>query len=270
VTAGSARPDGPLAWLITGASRGIGHALVAEALRRGDSVVAGAREPGRIASHPELLAVELDVTKSGQCTAAVGAALERFGRIDVVANVAGIGLVGAVEETSPALAREVMEVNFWGPVNLVTAALPTLRAQRSGHIVQVSSLSGRVSAPGVGFYAASKFALEGLSEALHAELEALGIHVTIVEPGGVRTDWAGSSLLHADAMLEYAETAGRTRSILARVDGQQPSTPQSVADVIADCVRDPAPPRRQPIGADAVDRITAALTQELEEVRRWS
>lgn len=257
-------------WLVTGASRGIGAALVAHALERGDRVIAGAREPAPTTEDGERLRrCRLDVTRPEDCAHAVQAALDAFGRLDVVANVAGVGLVGAVEETDRATAQRLFDVNLWGPANVLDAALPVLRAQRSGHVIQVSSLTGRIAAPGVGWYAATKFALEGLSESLHAELAPLGVHVTIVEPGGVRTDWAGSSLWHVEPLPDYAETAGRTREILAAAAGRQPTTPEHVAEEIAALVDMPDPPRRVVVGPDAVRRIGEQLELEREELERW-
>ena len=232
-------------------------------------MIAGCRRPTDLEETESLLAVKLDVTRPDHCRAAVARAVELHGRLDVVANVAGTGLVGAVEETPSELARALFEVNFWGAANVALAALPVLRAQGRGHLLQVSSLSGRISAPGVGYYAASKFALEGLSEALHAELRPLGIRVTIAEPGGVRTDWAGSSLWKTEPSAAYAETAGATREVLERVDGRQPSSSEDVAAALLALVADPDPPLRAPVTADAVERIGARLEAEAQALARW-
>jgi len=233
-------------------------------------VVAGYRDVAKASARDRLVPVSLDVTRPDDCRQAVEAAEAEFGRLDVVANVAGVGLVGAVEETPLDLARSLFEVNFWGVANMLAAALPALRAQRHGHVLQISSLSGRIAAPGVGYYAASKFALEGLSEALHAELAPLGVRVTIVEPGGVRTEWAGASLWSAPEEIgEYAPSAGATRELLARVDGKQPSTPDQVAAAIVAVVDAPEPPRRAPVTADAVQRIGTHLEDERAALRRW-
>ena len=262
-------------WLVTAASRGIGKALVERAVADGDAVVAGCRRPSDLDElhdrYPDrLVPVELDVTVGDRCTAAVDLAVKRFGRVDVLANVAGVGLVSAAEETSLDRARALFDVNFWGPVRMVQAVLPTLRAQRSGHIIQVSSLSGRVGAAGVSFYAASKFALEGFSESLRLELAPLGIGVTIVEPGGVRTDWAGPSLWSEPSSPAYDSTVGETGRILARVHGNQPTSAEQVAESIILISREPEPPRRVTIGPDALQRISASLELELEELKRWN
>ena len=261
----------PRVWLITGASRGIGRALAELARERGDLVVAGHRDPDGLEAAPGFVPVSLDVTSPSACAAAVATALSSFGRLDVVANVAGVGLVGAIEETPTDQARALFEVNFWGVANLLGAALPVLRSQRSGHVIQVSSLSGRVAAAGVGYYAASKFALEGLSEALHAELDPLGVRLTIVEPGGVRTDWAGSSLWSAPLEIaDYEASAGATRRLLASVDGSQPSLPEEVAATIAAIVEAPDPPRRVAATADAEQRIGEYLDAEREGLAAWA
>jgi NAD(P)-dependent dehydrogenase (short-subunit alcohol dehydrogenase family) len=256
----------PRAWVISGASRGVGRALAEHVRRSGDLVVAGARDPLVLTPAPGLVPVRLDVTRPEQCAAAVRTCVQSFGRVDVVASVAGVGLVGAVEETPAELGREILEVNFWGALNLTRAALPALREQGSGHVIAVSSLSGRVSAPGNGFYAASKFAVEGLFEALHSELAPHNVRVTIVEPGGIRTDWAGTSLRHAPAMEAYAATAGRTRQILARANGNQGLSADEVAERIAGCVALPEQTLRIVIGADARSRITDTMRAELDQL----
>jgi len=174
-------------WFVTGASRGFGAGLVTEALARGNQVVAAARRP-RGEQSENLLPVALDVTDEDQAHAAVAAAVREFGRIDVVVNNAGRGLLGAVEEASDSAARAVFDTNVFGVLNVQRAVLPVLRAQRSGRLIQLSSVGGFTGTPGWGIYAATKFAVEGFSEALAGELEPLGIDVTIVEPGLFRTD----------------------------------------------------------------------------------
>jgi len=241
------------------------------ARERGDAVVAGYRDLGDVEVAPDMVPVRLDVTSPADCAGAVATAHDAFGHLDVVANVAGVGLVGAVEETATDQARELFEVNFWGVANLLEAALPVLRGQRSGHVLQVSSLSGRVAAPGVGYYAASKFALEGLSEALHAEIDPLGVRLTIIEPGGVRTDWAGSSLWSAPRELaDYEVSAGATRRLLGAVDGSQPNLPEEVAETIMGIVEAPNPPRRVAATADAQERIGAYLDAERASLAAWT
>lgn len=237
--------------------------MAAEARGRGHLVVEGSRGEPR---DPDERSCILDVTDRDQCADAVAHVMRTFGRLDVLANVAGFGAVAAVEETPEPLARALMETNFWGSVNMIREALPHMRAARSGHIINVSSLSGRTASAGVGFYAASKFAIEGLTEALHAELAPFGVHATSVEPGGVRTDWAKRSLgMEGIATIpDYDASAGRTRGILHSVEGQQPSTPAEVARAIVDLAELPAPPRRLAVGPDAVERIGAYYSSELE------
>jgi len=265
--------SGPRVWLITGASRGIGRALTEAVLAHGASVVAGCRQPDTLArlaeAHPNrLLPVALDVTVIPECSAAVDAAVVRFGRVDLLANVVGVGLVSAAEETGLDRALALFDVNFWGSVRMIQAALPVMREQHAGHVIQISSLSGRVGAAGVAFYAASKFAVEGFSESLMAELAPLGIRVTIVEPGGVRTDWAGPSLWSIPSSPAYEPSVGATRAILARAHGNQPTAAEDVAAAIVALSRDPKPPRRLAVGPDARRRIADALRTDLAELEQ--
>src|SRR6266496_2087474 len=204
-------------WFVTGASRGLGAAITREALSRGHQVTATARDADALrrafAESPDVLPMAVDVTDERQINAAVEATVERFGRIDVLVNNAGRGQVGAVEEVSDAAARALFELNVFGVLNVLRAALLTLRAQRSGHVINIGSVGGFATGPGVGLYGATKFALEGLSEALRGELAPLGINVTVVEPGGFRTDFLDSSSLQIEptVIADYAESAGATR-----------------------------------------------------------
>ncbi|HWY68668.1 MAG TPA: SDR family NAD(P)-dependent oxidoreductase [Terriglobales bacterium] len=206
-----------LVWFITGASRGLGLEITRAALKRGDSVVATARNLQSIVHAPggqeRLLPVALDVTNGLQAEAAVSVALKRFGRIDVLVNNAGRGLLGAVEEASSEEVRSVFAVNVDGLLTATRAVLPSMRERRSGRILNISSGGGFSGAPGWGVYCATKFAVEGLSESLHAELLPLGIHVTIIEPGAFRTDFLDASSLHRTAQVidDYSESAGVTR-----------------------------------------------------------
>jgi NAD(P)-dependent dehydrogenase (short-subunit alcohol dehydrogenase family) len=242
----------------------VGRAVARLIHERGGCVVAGARDPSALPERSaRFVPVGLDVTDRRQCAAAVESCVTAFGKIDVLANVAGVGLVGAVEETPEDLARQILEVNFWGAVTLTKAAVGLMRQRGSGHIVQVSSLSGRVCAPGNAFYAASKFALEGFSESLAAELAPHGVRVSIIEPGGIRTDWAGDSLQHAPRSGHYESTAGRTREILATVHGHQPLSADDVALRIAEVASLEDPPLRVIVGDDATSRIRSYLQNEL-------
>jgi NAD(P)-dependent dehydrogenase (short-subunit alcohol dehydrogenase family) len=261
-------------WLVTGASRGFGRALSEAVIGRNDRLVATARDRDGVASfereYPDALAVALDVTDPAQASAAVEQGLERFGRLDVVVNNAGYGHFGAVEELSDHELRRQLEVNFFGVVNVTRAALPAFRRQRSGHFVQMSSLNGIEGLVGGGFYCASKFAVEGLSESLAGEVAHLGIKVTIVEPGPHRTSFASpSSARVADPIEDYAESVGRARQALAQLDRAQPGDPGRAAEAIVEAVDADDPPLRLPLGQMALDGIRAKLRGQLEELERW-
>ncbi|MEK2493962.1 oxidoreductase [Kitasatospora purpeofusca] len=263
-------------WFVTGASRGLGAAIVREALDRGHGVIATARDASAVVeAYPDapdgLLAVDADVTEPGQLAVAVEAGLARFGQIDVVVNNAGYGLVGAIEETSDRAARDLFDVNVFGVLNTLRATLPTLRHQRSGHVLNIGSVGGFATAPAAGLYGASKFALEGISEALHGELAPLGIRVTIVEPGGFRTGFLGGSSLRTEpaSIADYTEGAGPVREALARYDGHQPGDPVKAARAVVDLADLAEPPLRLQLGADAVERVEAKLELVRRELDRW-
>ncbi len=250
--------------------------MTREALDRGHSVIATARDASAVLrAYPDkphgLLAVDADVTEPGQLTAAVDAGLAEFGRIDVVVNNAGYGLVGAIEETSDKAARELFDVNVFGVLNTLRATLPTLRAQRSGHVLNIGSVGGFATAPAAGLYGASKFALEAISEALHGELAPLGVRVTIIEPGGFRTDFLNSSSIRVEprAIADYDAGAGPVREALAAYDGRQPGDPVKAAKAIVDITEVAEPPLRLQLGADAVERIEAKLDLVQRELGRW-
>jgi NAD(P)-dependent dehydrogenase (short-subunit alcohol dehydrogenase family) len=263
-------------WFITGASRGFGAEIVEKTLAAGHQVVATARDPRAIADRfpdagERLLAVAVDVTDEAQIAAAVEAGLSAFGRIDVVVNNAGRGLLGAVEEASDAAARAVYDANVFGSLNVIRAVLPTLRSQRSGHIINLSSIGGFASAAGWGIYCSTKFAVEGFSEALHQEVAPLGIHVTIVEPGYFRTDFLDASSLETEANIidDYADTAGATRAHATDVNHNQPGDPAKAAAAIVDLVSAPEPPLRIQLGRDSFDTVANKLAFVAEEQRAW-
>lgn len=262
-------------WFVTGAARGLGAAIVTEALARGHQVAATGRDISALhhafAESPNLLVLAADVTDEPQMRAAVDATVERFGGIDVLVNNAGRGQVGAVEEVTDSAARAVFDTNVFGVLNTLRAALPTLRAQRSGHVINISSIGGFTGAPGWGLYAGTKFAVEGLSEALRGELEPLGVHVTIVEPGGFRTDFLDGSSLHVEpAVIEdYAATAGATRAHVATASHTQRGDPAKAAAAIVDLPDALEPPLRLQLGADAVERVEAKLDLVRREVATW-
>src|SRR5262249_54424887 len=240
-------------WFITGASRGFG-ALIMEAALANDAVVATARNPSATADPPRLLKLPLDVTNEGQARDAAARAIEKFGRIDVLVNNAGYGLLGAVEEANALEAERVFATNVFGLLHVTRAVLPHMRKQRSGHIINMSSIGGFASYAGWGLYCATKFAVEGISEALAIELAPLGIHATVVEPGYFRTEFLSAQSLSSTAARidDYAETVGKMRTFAAAVRGQQPGDPQRLAKVIVQLAAAPEPPTRLAIGSDTV------------------
>jgi NAD(P)-dependent dehydrogenase (short-subunit alcohol dehydrogenase family) len=259
-------------WLITGSSRGLGRAIAQAALERGDQVVATARDPQAVADLVETypgraIGVPLDVTDPDQAVAAVKAATDAFGRLDVVVNNAGYANMGSLEEIPLADFQAQVDTNLWGVIHVTRAALPVLRAQRGGHIVQISTIGGRRGVPGVGPYNAAKFAVEGFSEALHDEVAPLGIRVTIVEPGGFRTDWAGSSMAINEPGPDYQATVGR---MIELTRGHTPvGDPAKAAAAILRIVDADEPPLHLPLGNDAVDLIRATDQSRLAELDRW-
>jgi NAD(P)-dependent dehydrogenase (short-subunit alcohol dehydrogenase family) len=261
-------------WFITGASSGFGRAFAEHALARGHNVVATARTPSAlddvVAQAPErLLALALDVTRPGEAQAAIDAAVARFGRIDVLINNAGYGIVGAFEETPDSELRALMETNFFGTMNVTRAALPALRAQKSGAIVNVSSLGGQLSFPGFSAYSATKFAIEGISEALAQELKPFGVKVLIVEPGQFRTNLAGANLRHMQEMEAYRDIVGGTRQFAHDMHGTQPGDPAKAAAAIEAALDAPDTPLRLQLGADAVDAIRDHARTLLRELSAW-
>ena len=263
-------------WLITGVSSGFGLELARAALARGDTVVGTLRQPAQAAAFEKLApgrshAVVLDVTRSADIGPAIAAALQHAGRIDVLVNNAGYGLFGAVEETSEAEAREVMETNFFGALAVTQALLPHLREQRSGHIFNIASVAGVVGFPGCGLYSASKFALEGMSEALATELAPFGVRVTIVEPGGFRTNFSGGSMRVTGQVVEaYADTpAGKSRKSVAQYHGRQPGDPVKAAQAIIATLEAPHAPLRLVLGADAVKMVRGKHEGTLNQLAAW-
>jgi NAD(P)-dependent dehydrogenase (short-subunit alcohol dehydrogenase family) len=257
-------------WLVTGASSGFGRAIAEAALAAGDIVVAGVRQPSAVgdlaASHPgRATAVELDVTDGSQVTAAVAQTMLWHGRIDVLVNNAGRGLIGAVEETTERELRDLMDLHFFGPAALIRAVLPHMRAQGSGAIVNLTSMGGRLSFPGAGAYSATKFALEGLSEALAPEVEPFGIKVLIAEPGAFRTGFAGGALQQSPALPAYADITGQFRTDLPATDSKQPGDPAKAAAAILRALDSGKTPLRLALGNDAADLIAARL----DELGAW-
>ncbi len=262
-------------WFVTGASRGFGSLVTEYALSRGDAVVATARNPksltDRFGDHPNLLVVALDVTDEAQSRDAAAAAMARFGRIDVLLNNAGFGLRGAVEEASAAEVEAVYRTNVFGLLNVTRAVLPYMRKARAGRILNLSSLGGYRGVAGFGVYCSTKFAVEGLSEALHAELAPLGIHVTVVEPGYFRTDFLDASSLSVSpaAIADYDETAGKVRRVATALSHNQPGDPSKLANVLVALADEPNPPIRLPLGSDTVAAIEAKHASDAAILAAW-
>jgi NAD(P)-dependent dehydrogenase (short-subunit alcohol dehydrogenase family) len=257
-------------WFITGTSRGLGRVWAEAALERGDRVVATARDTNQLASllarHPDaLLPLALDVTDPTAAQAAVTRGHQHFGRLDIVVNNAGYGLFGAVEEISPMQARAQLETNLLGPLWVTQAALPILRAQRSGHIIQVSSIGGVAAFPLLGMYNASKWGLEGFTEALAQEV-APDIRVTLVEPGPYGTDWNGTSAVRAEPLPAYDHFRSARRAAAAR---HQPIDPRVTATTILTLVDAPDPPLRLFIGSYPYPIAEKAYAQRLDTWRQW-
>jgi NAD(P)-dependent dehydrogenase (short-subunit alcohol dehydrogenase family) len=263
-------------WLVTGSSRGLGRAIAEQALAGGYRVVATSRRSADIADLAEThgdraLALELDVTDAGQIAAAVKAAEERFGAVDVLVNNAGYGYLGSIEEGEDAEMRALFETNLFGPVNLVKAVLPGMRARRHGYIVNVSSIGGLVTYPGVGYYHMVKFGIEAMSDALAQEVGPLGIGVTVVAPGAFRTDFRGpeSIRLSGTVINDYAETAGKSRAGTQAGHGKQAGDPALGAQAIIKAVEAEKPPVHLLIGGDALDQLRQKLLDMRSETDAW-
>ena len=261
-------------WFITGASSGFGRAFAAYALSREYNVVATARDAARltdlVARAPDrVLAHPLDVNRAEQAQGAIDAAIARFGAIDVLINNAGYGVVGAVEETPERELRAVMETNFFGAAAVIRAALPVLRNQRAGAIVNISSMGGQMSLAGFGAYSASKFALEGLSEALAQELAPFGVKVLIVEPGAFRTEFAGPALRHMPVIEAYRASLGGVRAFAAAMNATQEGDPLKAAAAIDAALNADNTPLRLQLGGDAVEAIRAHTKTLLDQMKAW-
>ena len=262
-------------WFITGTSQGFGRELVRAALERGDSVVATSRNPQSVAgafakAADRLLAVAMDLRDAVQISNVVKEAIARFGRVDILVNNAGYGITGAVEEASEKEISAVYETNVFGLLRVTRAVLPHMRKRRSGHVVNLSSIGGLTGLPGWGIYNSTKFAIEGLSEALAAELAPLGIGVTIVEPGPFRTDFLGGSLVKtANTLPDYAATAGKTRTSADERNGKQQGDPVAAADAIVQAVTSPNPPLHLLLGKFAYERFNQKLSELRNEMDAW-
>jgi short-subunit dehydrogenase len=261
-------------WMITGASRGFGAAIAEAVVANGDVLVATARNEESLASlrsAKDTLTLSLDVTREEAAKEAVSAALTRFGRIDVLVNNAGYGFVGAIEEASAQEIEAIYRTNVFGLLNVTRAVLPAMRQQRSGHIINIGSQGGYQASPVLGVYGSTKFAVEGLSEALHAELQPLGIHVTVVGPGAFRTDFLDARSLHwAQSRIDgYAQMRGKAQAYVEANNGRQPGDPAKLAEALLRLVALPEPPLRLAFGADAIQRLESKSAVVAAEVQRW-
>ena len=262
-------------WLITGCSSGLGRSLAQAVLEAGFNAVVTARNPRVVenltSAFPQTsVATALDVTKADQVAGAVKLAEQRFGGVDVLVNNAGHGYRGAVEEGDEKEVADLFAANFFGAVSLIKAVLPGMRARRRGAILNVSSIAGRLALPGSGYYSATKFAIEGMSDALRKEVAPLGIRVVVVDPGAFRTDFAGRSLEQAKAAIaDYADTAGPRRKENDKTDGTQPGDPARAARVLIKVVEGKTAPFRLLLGSDAVRIVNAELEAQRQEIKDW-
>ncbi len=262
-------------WLITGCSTGFGRALALEALHQGNKVGVSARKTDDIQDiidkYPQTaIAIKLDVTDVSEIASATSKITAHFGGIDVLVNNAGIGYFGAIEESEDTEVRRMFEINVFGLANMTKAVLPIMRKQRSGHIVNIASIGGLVGYPGVGFYNATKFAVDGLSESLSKEIAPLGIKVTIVAPSGFRTDWAGRSANNSPIIIDdYASTAGANKATIREYSGNQPGDPVKAAEAIVAAVNDPNPPLRLLLGAGAVKGARKKIIELQKDFDAW-
>jgi NAD(P)-dependent dehydrogenase (short-subunit alcohol dehydrogenase family) len=264
----------PQVWLITGSARGLGRALAEAVLHAGHALIATARKPVHISDlsaryGDRVRTIALDVTNEQAALDAVAVARETFGRLDVVANNAGYGNVCPIEDTTLAEFRDQIETNLFGVINVTKAALPVMREQCSGHFLQFSSVGGRIGPMGRAPYAAAKWGVEGFSEVLAKEVGPLGVKVTIIEPGGFRTDFAGSSTTIREGRPEYDATVGATARFQRDFNGKQPGDPDKAAAAVLHIASLAEPPLRLILGSDAFRAIEKNDTAKLESDRKW-
>ncbi len=262
-------------YFITGCSTGFGRNLAMEALQQGNQVAVTSRNTEDVKDivsqfADSAIAIKLDVTNPQEVAAAVKQAQERFGRIDVLVNNAGIGYFGAIEESEEAEYRRMFEINFFGLATVTNAVLSIMRAQRKGHIVNISSIGGMVAFPGVGFYNATKFAVTGYSESLAKETAPLGIKVTVVAPSGFRTDWAGRSANNTKIIIDdYAATAHTNQNTIRGYSGNQPGDPVRAAKAIIKAVESDTPPVRLLLGAGALKGARNKIAEMQQDIDTW-
>jgi len=261
-------------WLITGCSRGLGRALSEKVLSEGDKLVATARDPSQLSPlldryGERVKAIALDVTDDHAAIEAVQIAVKTFGKLDVLVNNAGYGNVGSIEDTPLSEIRAQIETNLFGVINVTKAAIPVMREQGRGHVIQFSSIGGRIGPAGRGAYSAAKWGVEGFSEVLSKEVSTVGIKVTIIEPGAFRTDFAGSSTVLREGRPEYADTVGKMAQFQQAHDGKQIGDPEKAAAAIVHIANLENPPLRLLLGSDAYNGAQAAALERIEADRKW-
>ena len=263
-------------WLITGASRGLGRSIAEAALAAGDNVVATARDPGRLADlearYPDtLLAFALDVTDMAAAQVAVTVAVDTFGKLDVLVNNAGYGHAAAFEQTSEASFRAQIETNFYGVVNLTRAALPVLRAQRAGHIINISSVGGRTGTPGLRAYQSAKWAVGGFSEVIAREVAPFGVKIVCVEPGDMRTSWGEIARGNTPAVMpDYQPSVGAVLDLLRTYVGKEIGDPERIAGIILDLSRRERLPAHLVLGSDALFVLAQAEDERQKQAAEWA
>ncbi|SIO49981.1 oxidoreductase [Chitinophaga niabensis] len=261
-------------WFITGSSRGLGRSLTEAVLAKGDMVAATARKPEQLKDLREkypaqLLALQLDVTRQKQIHQAVADAVAHFGKIDVLVNNAGFGITGATEAFTDEQVRSQLETNLYAPIEVTRAVLPYMRKQRSGRILQISSIGGRTGNVGVSIYQAAKFGVSGFSEALAKEVAPLGIYVTSVEPGGFRTDWAGDSMTYAEKVEGYETTVDWITEYIRKGDFVPMGDPAKAAKAMINLADDPTPPVHLVLGSEAIGLLKKANADRDAEMEKW-
>ena len=264
----------PKTWLITGSSRGLGRAISEAVLASGDNLAATARNKDSLKEMiakfgDRVLALSLDVTSFQSACEAVRATVQKFGRLDVVANVAGYGNLGPIEDTEIEDFRAQIETNLFGTIYLSKAAIPTMRQQRAGHIINFSSVGGRIGSTGRAAYSAAKFGVEGFSEVMATEMAPLGVKVTVIEPGGFRTDFAGASTKIQEVRPEYDSTVGKAARFQVEYNGKQPGDPAKAAQIILKVAEMDEPPLRLLLGSDAVGIVEKADLRKAESDKKW-
>lgn len=261
-------------WFITGSSRGLGRSLTAAVLAKGDKVAATARNPEQLkdlaGKYPgQIYVIKLDVTVKDQVHSAVADTVAHFGRIDVLVNNAGFGIVGAAEAYTDEQVRSQLEINLYAPIEITRAVLPYMRKQRSGRILQISSVGGRSGNSGLTMYQAAKFGLGGFTEALAKEVAALGIYVTSVEPGGFRTDWAGASMSYAPHIDGYEDTVDNRVAFLKSGNFVPMGDPDKAAQAMINLADHPQPPVHLLLGSEAVAIVKQADATRQQELEKW-